>query len=196
MSRLTIAALSAAVATSAIALFDALTRAITGVDSVFADGSAHPAVALAGGVVHIACYALIVAVLFTAAAQVFDGRPWRNTLRWALAIAYGTMAIGMAVGLFGVEPNGVMGIAVTIGFFAMLVLPGVLGITLLVQRDRSVAAWLLMLALPAMVLMFVLPEMWAHPGYAEAFSNVGLALLGTPAAVAAGQPGRLVARGA
>ncbi len=184
MSRIRIAALISAIATSTIALADALTRIVTGSDSVFADGSALPFVSAVGGAVHVACYALIVVVLFTVAAPVFRGRPWRSVVRWALAAVYGTMAIGLTVHLFGIEPEGVLGIAVNVGFFGMLLFPAVLGITLLVQGDRSPSAWLLMLTVPATALMFVLPESAAHPGYAETLANLGLALLGVGAATA------------
>ncbi|MRX44211.1 hypothetical protein [Agromyces kandeliae] len=178
MSRIRLAALICAIATSAIALSDALTRIVTGSDSVFADGSPLPFVSAVGGAVHVACYALIVVVLFTVAAPVFRGRPWRSVVRWALAAVYGTMAIGLTVHLFGIEPEGVLGIAVNVGFFGMLLLPAVLGITMLVQGDRSPSAWLLMLTLPATALLFVLPESAAHPGYAETLANLGLVLLG------------------
>lgn len=185
MSRLNVAALAAAIATSAIALTDAMTRGLTGADSVFADGSAAPVLEAIGDIVHIACYVLLVAVLIVVADPLFAGRPWRQILRWALVVAYGTMAIGMTAGLLGAGSGGVLAVAVTVGFFAMLLLPGVLGITLLVRRDRSLSAVLLTLTLPAVVLMFVLPDGWAHPGYAETFANIGLALLGVGAPVAA-----------
>ncbi|MCK8609865.1 hypothetical protein [Agromyces sp. C10] len=196
MSRLTIAALAAAIATSAIALTDAMTRGLTGDDSIFADGSAVPVVEALGDVVHIACYALLVAVLVLVAGPLFAGHPWRQILRWALVVAYGLMALGMAAGLLGPGPDGALAVVVTVGFFAMLLLPGVLGLTLLIQHDRSPSAFLLTLTLPAAVLMFVLPEGWAHPGYAETFANVGLALLGVGSAVPADRGGRVAAASA
>ncbi|BDZ63772.1 hypothetical protein [Agromyces mangrovi Wang et al. 2018] len=191
MSRIRIAALVAAIATSAIALTDALIRIFTGRDSVFAYGSALPVVETVGGIIHVACYALIVVVLFTVAAPGFRGRPWRNVVRWALAFVYGAMAVGLGASLFGLEITGVLELIVNIGFFGMLLFPFALGVTMLIQRDRSASAWLLTLTLPAVVLMFVLPAVAAHPGYAETLANLGLALLGFPAVRATSRAGRV-----
>lgn len=179
MSRLSLAALVSVIALSAIALTDAITHGLTGTYSVFADGGPLPVVAMIGGLVHAACYALLVAVLFSVASPLFARRPWRNVLRWGLAAAYGAMAVGMVVTAFGMTPTGVLEIVINLGFFAMLLLPAALGITLLIQRDRSPSAWLLTLSLLGIVAMFVLPEAWAHPAYAETFAAVGLALLGS-----------------
>ncbi|WP_353807291.1 hypothetical protein [Agromyces sp. SYSU T00194] len=193
MSRIRIAALVAAIATSAIALTDAFTRILTGTDSVFAEGGPLPVVETIGGTIHVACYVLVVVVLFTVAAPVFRGRPWRNVVRWALAFVYGAMAVGIGASLFGLEIAGVLELVVNIGFLGMLLFPFALGITMLVQRDRSASAWLLALTLPAVVLMFVLPEAAAHPGYAETFANLGLALLGASAATAPARGVRVTA---
>ncbi len=63
-----------------------------------------------------------------------------------------------------------------------LIAPAVLGITMLVQGDRSPAAWLLAAAVVVYVISYLgsaaLGSMWANPAYAVVVMNFGLALLG------------------
>jgi hypothetical protein len=69
-----------------------------------------------------------------------------------------------------------------------LIAPAVLGIIMLVQGDRSPAAWLLSAAVAVYAVSYLalaaLGSPWATPAYAGVVMNFGLALLG------AGQPRR------
>lgn len=66
-----------------------------------------------------------------------------------------------------------------------LVVPWVLGITMLVQGNRSPAAWLLAVAAPVhlatLLLPFVLGSIWVALPLSGVLTNVGLALLGAHA---------------
>lgn len=170
-------AVISAVLVSGIALTDAITQGLTGAASVFTGGGA---LATAGDIIHAICFGAIVAVLLTVAAPVFEGRPWRQVLRWTLVVAYGVMTIGMMLGALGVSP-GLLEVLFNLVFALQLLAPAALGITLLVQGDRSPSAWLLAGTIAAFGLMFALgatAPAWAHPAYTEVLADVGLALVG------------------
>lgn len=63
-----------------------------------------------------------------------------------------------------------------------LIAPAVLGITMLVQGDRSPAAWLLTAAVAVYAISYwglaALGSQWANPAYTGVVMNFGLALLG------------------
>jgi hypothetical protein len=69
-------------------------------------------------------------------------------------------------------------------FLVMLLGPPALGITVLVQGERTPSAFLMAACVPALGLLillgFVAPD-WAHPAYLETVVNFGLALLGVGA---------------
>ncbi|MEX5269565.1 hypothetical protein [Kocuria sabuli] len=154
---------------------------------------APPAVAWLVRLVHLATEAALVAVLLRNAPVIDAGRRSRKVLRLLVVVAMGAyMVYGVLFDLAGppVEeiwrgPAGgfpwwfdAMNVVGLVG----LVGPWVLGITMLVQGDRSTAARLLAVAAPVAVVTHLLPAVlgasWAGLPLAGVLTSFGLALLG------------------
>jgi hypothetical protein len=183
MPRINKIAIVMAALVSSIALYDALVHAFTGHYSAFSDDPIHGVawVATAGSIVHGLCYMALIAVLVRHAAVIDGGRTLRKVLRIILIGAYGAIIIvGSAITVLG-NTESPLGLVATALFIPMLLVPPILGTTLLVQGDRTPSAFLLAASVAVLglvvLLSFIAPD-WAHPGYVEATVNLGLALLG------------------
>ncbi len=174
--RLTAIVLTALV--TAIAVTNTVSLALRGRVSAFSEDGVLGAVA---SVAHVACWIVLVAVLWTGAAHVFRG-PWLRGLRWALAAVLGVAALTTA--LAGIEIGIESELLWNLTFHAHLALPGVLGVTLLVRGDRSPSAWLLAGSLVGTAVLLAIgglvPE-WINPGWFQLLVLAGLALLGVDA---------------
>jgi len=85
-------ALAAAVATSAIALYDAAHHGLTGQYSQFSADSAYPNVALLSDVIHGLNYAALAAIMILVSREIGAGR-WRRGIGWSLAVLFGIFAV-------------------------------------------------------------------------------------------------------
>lgn len=158
----------------------------------------RPAVEWLVRLVHLAAEVGIIAVLLRNARAIDAGRRFRTVLRLVVVgtlVAY--LAFMTALSLLVPETGDLWRGAVD-GFpwwfdvmrvvgMVGLVAPWALGITLLVQGDRSPAAWLLAVAVPVYVVTLLLPFVLAGPWVAlplvGILTSVGLALLGARAPV-------------
>lgn len=194
MSRTTAIAFTCTLLLSAVAIGDAVVFATTGVSLAsdrYGGGSylEGPVWERVVYLVHVLGYLAPVVVMLTVARPVFRGRPWRQVIGWITIVSMTVM--GLAFLQYALLPDLVVGAVDTvlgIGFLVTLVVPGVLGAMMLVQGDRSPAAWLLAAAPLGLIAAFVLGAMgspFAHPGYAEALAYCGLGLLGWRAAAPA-----------
>lgn len=143
--------------------------------------------------VHLAGEVGILAVLLRNARAIDAGRRSRTVLRLVLVVALAAYVAFMTVLTLLVPEVGdlwrstaggwpwwfdVMSVVGMVGF----VLPWVLGITMVVQGDRSPAARLLAVAaavhLATLLLSFVLGHLWAALPLSGVLTSIGLALLG------------------
>ncbi|TRW42855.1 hypothetical protein [Georgenia yuyongxinii] len=196
MSRTNAIALICTLLLAVLAIGDALAYPLTGV-SLASDRNgtgSHLEGPLWEGlvnVIHGIAYLAPVLVLLTVARHVFHRRPWRQVLRWLSVVGMTLMGVGF---LFSALLPGfavdLIEMFLGVGFLVTLVVPGALGVTLLVQGDRSPSAWLLAAAPVALVAAFALDAFgspWAHPGYGEALGYCGYALLGWRSTVSVGR---------
>jgi hypothetical protein len=187
--------------TSAIALSDAVYHGFTGRNVGPASEPAATWVTVAGSLIHGFTYAALAAVLITASARVDRGSPIRSGLRWLLAGCFGVMAAVFTLGspvlaTAGDDPPAVLGVPAAgafVGMFLLSVALGVATIRLPALRPSSV---LLILVAPTLLVITGLGALdsdFAHPGYAEALVNFGVALLGFHRAAISGQPSQVTA---
>jgi hypothetical protein len=186
VSPVTSAAVVLAVVVSGFALVDAVASG-AGRASLLDAGWPGSVLWVGVALAHALCYLAIVAVLLTVARAELAGSGWLGVLRWLLVGTYGAMAVGISLSAWVSQPAGVVGVVVNLGFVLMLVVPGVLGVTLLVRGSRSPSAWLLAACGPVLVAVLAMAALapgWAHPAYVETCANLGLALLGSGAGAA------------
>jgi hypothetical protein len=190
-------ALVPAVLTSAIALFDAATAAMTGHYSVFAEGSGNTAALLASDLVHGLNYAGLAWVLTREADRLGGyGRVVRGATRALRAslvvLCLGFVLVSPGLVLTNTELDGVAGtvwgLVASIGFFGMILSTLVLGVAVVRRNLVGIGGSVLRLLFPVAavtILLGVIGSPWAHPAYVETVINVGLALLGAGVLVAA-----------
>lgn len=143
--------------------------------------------------VHLAAEVGILAVLLRNARAIDAGRRSRTVLRLVLVGTLAAYLVSMTALTLLVPEIGDLWRGPAEGFpwwfnavqavgLVSLVLPWALGITMLVQGDRSPAAWLLAAAAPVylatLLLPFVLGSIWVALPLSGVLTNVGLALLG------------------
>ena len=180
------AVLVLAAAVSALVLFDALFHTFTGEPSPVSY-NASPATTAVYDVADILLHAGFAAVLVLTGREIDAGRTSRTVLR-VLLVAATTVIAGIGVAGEAAEAvtgplpeDGALMAAGSMAFFVVMVAPQVLGITMLIQGDRSSATWVLSAAAPVFVLTLVLMALGSplgHPGYFEATVFLGIALLG------------------
>lgn len=184
MKPLNKAVLGAVVLFAVIPLSDAVVQGLTG-GSVLDLLPESPAVDVVVETIHLLVYLGLIAVLVRNARDIDAGRRSRTVLRVLTALAFVllTVTTGVAMAFFEEQDEG-MGAVVTAAFLLTLVVPPLLGVTMILQGDRSPGAWLLAAGLPVFVATAVLLELgttWAHPGYTEVLIALGTALLGARA---------------
>ena len=97
LSRHHVVALIGATLTSAIALSDAILHGLTGSNSIFSDGSGHPAWIVAGGLVHGLTYAALTWVLIRERARFRQANRLARALRYVLIGSLGALAAGFTI---------------------------------------------------------------------------------------------------
>lgn len=180
-------ALTAGLGLSSIAVFDAITHGVTGHLSVFADDSDMPVVQAVGGVVHGLAYLGALWVLQVERRRIHANRV-ASVFGWLLFAAY----IPLAVGFLLVAPFQAFGLldslftalapAFGIGFALQFLAAAGLGLSLLRHPPTGVGSRILAaipLGIGLTIVMAVFAGNWAHPGYVEALTIIGVALLGT-----------------
>lgn len=187
MSMLFRFAAAAAVATSAIALYDAAHHGVTGRYSQFSDDSTMPALAEVGGVIHGLNYtALTVILVLLARAATTRAQRWLARL---LAAAIGVLAVSFliidpiaaATGLTAAVEA--FSIVTGIAFLLMFLLAFLLGLALRRRAELRVPAILLIGIGPVVlltVLVGALGSDFAHPAYAETLVNLAVVMLALP----------------
>lgn len=177
------AALLFAVLSSAIAVTDMVTVALTGHSSAFGGEGPSWAAQLSTGV-HGVMFALLAVVLATRSQGIDAGSRGRRWLRRTLVLLFVFLAVPQVVGGF-VPLDRVpeaWTIPVTIGFVLGFPVSAALGITLLRRPGLRLPALMLAsvaVALVAAILLGVVRSGWAHPALAEVPQYLGVALLGT-----------------
>ena len=183
------AALTGAVVTSAIALFDAATHGITGHFSVFADDSDRPLLVALGSLAHGLTYVALCFVLVREARQFSTVNRVAQAVRWVVIVSLALLAPGFLLvapiltfadvtsGTAYTVWGGIAGLA----FAGMILGSLVLGIALLRTRSLGIGARVLSLMAPVLgmtLLLAWLAPAWAHPAYLETTLHFGIALLG------------------
>jgi hypothetical protein len=200
MSALFRVAIAGASLTSAIAVSDAAYHGFTGRNI----GESAAVWAIVVSLIHGLTYAALAAVLITASVQVDRGSRVRRGLRWLLAGCFGVLAAVFILGspvlaTTGDEPPAVLGVPAAGAFFGMFVLSIALGVATIKVSAVRPSSVLLILVAPTLLMIVGLGALdsdFAHPAYAEALVNFGVALLawhrpgGTaePAATSAAAP--------
>lgn len=181
MKLLPIAGLAAAAMLSTIAITDALWQG-------FQNGAPAPwgwggeAWMVAGmNIGHVVAYVLIALILVVNGSRIDSG----GFVRWVRRLLVGTFGLFAVMIIWGLitgstaESLGVLQVGADILFFALLLLPIILGFALLRRRALLLPAALLAGSLVPVILMFVLSgaTLFAHPAYAEVMALFGVALL-------------------
>ncbi|HEX8510457.1 MAG TPA: hypothetical protein VF635_13300 [Propionibacteriaceae bacterium] len=202
MSKLFPVAVAAAVATSAIALYDAAHHGLTGRYSQFSTDSAYPSVVLLSDIVHGLNYAALATILVLISRDANSGR-WQRGVGRLLATVLGVLAamhlVGSPISAATGAEYAVLSDIGGIFFLLMFLLSFILGLTLLRNFQRRVSAVLLVAIVPVLLLTIlaaVLGSGFAHPAYAETLVNLGLALLALPTSVTHHSPNPSMVRAA
>lgn len=175
-----------------LALADAFMLAVTG-SILWGMEGGPPVVERVSRLVFVAVNLGIIAVLVRNKAVIDAGHRARTVLRWIIIVSQAGVAVfGMVWALVGPDGGAIppdaggsipwwitaMSLVGTVGLAASVVL----GITMLVQGNRSLAAWLLAIAVVVEGVLFwgltAVGSPWASPVYAGVVVNFGLALLG------------------
>lgn len=189
-------AISAAVAFSALSVYDALHHGFTGRPSAFSDPNGTTGWTLATSALSVGTFAALGAVLVSTRHEIDHGRKARTWVRRLLTIDLAVLAAVFAFGApFLSEPDSAIGagLAPVAGssFAAMFLLAFVLGLSILRRRALRVSAVLLTAVVPVIGLTLALPSLapgFEHPAYAETAVYLGLALLGRPKPAAPRHP--------
>jgi hypothetical protein len=185
--RLLVALLCAA-STSAIALSDAIVQGVTGHSVLPADD--HAPVIVLVSLIHGITYAALCWVLAAEARRIDAGHRVLRWLRRGLIADLAVMSALFAVGIplttwiLAIRNNqavdDIFGIVGSSTFLAMFALAFAVGVGTVRRRALRPAPYLLIGIVPAIGLMIGLGALgsgFAHPGYAEALVNFGIALL-------------------
>lgn len=179
---------------AAIALNDAVTRALTGQYSIAASTSGNSVAIAIASVVHGVAYLGIVLVLWREADTFRAANRLARLLRRILLVAFGFMGLAMLL-VETWRPQSLaesQGLAAawdlvgTTAFMVMLVGSCLLGFALLRTNPLGVGGRILLGILPAfglVVLLAAIAPAWEHPGYIEFVQGVGMSLLGVGATV-------------
>ncbi len=178
-------ALTGAVALSSLALFDAVTRGVTGSGSVFSDGSDVRWLAVVGSVVHGLAYLAFAHVIRVERERIAVNRAARLTT-WVLTSALAPLGVGFLVlwplaDLMSTQVrtavSAVIGIAFALHFLGALAL----GLATARRTQTHPGSLILASLLPVVALTALLglfAPAFVHPAYAETTVAFGLALLG------------------
>lgn len=189
-----IVALGANLGVAAIALTDAITVIATGSYSVFADDSGVPAAIVASALVHALAYASIFVVLVRERERFRAANRFARVLRGILLPCYAVLVAGVLLGTVVPADSGfgvVSGAVATIAFLLVMLVPAALGFALLRRNPLGIGARVLLATLPVAALVvalgFLAPA-WAHPGWVEVVTGIGMSLLGVGATAVAPAP--------
>lgn len=184
-------ALIGATMTSALALTDAATHGITGEYSWFSDDSGVLAAQVFAAIVHGLTYAALGFVLVREATLIDAAGRLQAGIRKVLVCALGLLAaVFLLVAPFFRSPEeagavgAVLGVLMTVGFFALLLGSLIIGPLLLRAPRLRTGSRVLTAMLPVLgvtVVMAFVATAWAHPAYLETTMHFGLALLGVDA---------------
>jgi hypothetical protein len=186
MKLLQIAALVGATIVSTVALTDALWQGFEGTPPPWAEEGGLVWMERGVDFAHAIPY-LILAVLLVQVGPSIDGGGFSRWVRRLLAFAFvlfGGVTLWSGFSGVGVEALGAVGVVFTVAFLFMLVLPIMLGFTLIRRPELRLPAAFLIAPVALLPLVFVLSNFtgFAHPGFAETAVNFGVALLGFAAA--------------
>jgi hypothetical protein len=178
MTRLGWGALSAAVALSAVSIYDAIYHGLTGQGSFASDQGPEWGQLMSSGVLTLT-FGLLAAVLVLADRSI-DRSRWVRSARRLLIADLAVLAIVFATDMMlGRIPAALEAVA-GVAFLLMFVLGLVLG-ALLVRTPVHRLPALLMMApvalIPGMLVLNLIAPGWSHPGYAESTLYIGIALL-------------------
>ncbi|HEY5222442.1 MAG TPA: hypothetical protein VIJ18_05250 [Microbacteriaceae bacterium] len=182
MKLLPLAGLAAAAMLSTIAITDALWQGfVVGTPPPWNWEGGHDWMIAGMNFGDAAAYLLLAVVLMQIEPRLDSG----GFTRWVRRLLVVTFGLFAAMTLWGLitgataESLGVFEIGTTILFFALLILPIMLGFALLRQRQLRLPAILLAGSIVPFILMMLLGELttFAHPAYAEAMALFGIALL-------------------
>jgi hypothetical protein len=181
MKLLPLAGLAGAAVLSTIALTDALWQGFEGTTPPWGVQGGHDWMLTGVNLGHAVPYLLLAAVLMQVGPQLDSGgfTRWVRRLLIVTFLLFAVMMLWGAITGANSESLGVFEAGTTLLFFALLLLPIILGFAMLRRRGVRLPAILLAGSLVPVVLMFVLSEFtsFAHPAYAEAFALFGVALL-------------------
>ncbi len=174
---------------AAIALNDAVTRALTGQDSIAASTSGNTVAITIAAIVHGVAYLGIVLVLWREADAFRTANRFAQVLRRILIVTFGFMGLAMLLvetwrpqGVDGSEGlTAAWGLVGSAAFIVMLLGSCLLGFALLRTNPLGIGGRILLGILPAfglVVLLGAIGSPWEHPGYIEFVQGVGMSLLG------------------
>ena len=183
-----IVVLLCAAATSAIALSDAIVQGVTG-HSVLPGDDTAPVMVLVS-LIHGATYAALCWVLAAEARRIDAGNRIVRWLRRALIADLAVMSALFSVGIplttwiLALRTNqavdAIFGVVGSSTFLVMFALAFAIGVGTVRHTELRPAPYLLIGIVPAIAMMIGLGALgsgFAHPGYAEALVNFGIALL-------------------
>lgn len=181
-------AIVAAAGMSAIALFDAFTKAAFDHLSVFSDESDVPWLLTSSNLVHGAAYVGLLAVLVQHRHLIDATNRVARVTRWLLVVSLAVLAAGFLFLTPFVDPQSMpaaLGAPIGISFMVMLLTAPVLGIAVRRVAGLRPGSVLLIGMLPILGVTLALGAVaprFAHPAYLEAALGMGIALLGYRAA--------------
>ena len=189
MSPLTKLTLTLAVATSGVALLDAVLGGLTGEPTVLAAESGMSLALLFGSLLHAAAYVALALLLHVHGDRIDAGSRTRRVTRIGLQVSYLVMALffGPAVTgawVTGADPSdlpGLLTLPAALGFAGLFLCTIALGIALLKVPGMRLPALVLTAVTAGIGLTIMLGALdsdFAHPAYPEALAYVGTALIG------------------
>ena len=192
MSTLAKLALTLAVATSGVAILDAILGGITGEPTVLAAESGMSLPLLLGSVLHAAAYVVLALLLHVHCDEIDAGSRARRVLRIGLEASYVSMAVffgPVVVGTWatGADPGKIpdlLTLPAAAGFVGLFLFAITLGIMLLKVPGMRLPALVLTGVTVGIGLTTVLAAVgssFAHPAFPEAFAYIGTALTGVRA---------------
>lgn len=200
MSTLTKLALTLAVATSGVAILDAILVGITGRATVFADQSGMSLTLLLVSLLHAAAYVALALLLHVHREPIDADSLVRRVLRIGLEVSYVLMAVFFGPIVIGTWATGgdpadipdLLNLPAALGFAGLFLFTIMLGIALLKVPGMRLPALILTgvtAGIGLAILLGALNSDFAHPAYPEALAYIGTALTGVrsvPAKATAG----------
>jgi hypothetical protein len=189
MSVLSKLALVLAVATSGLALYDALVGGTTG-ELTFLDAESGMSLGLMlGSVIHAAAYVILALLLRAHADRIDAGSKVRRGLRIGLAVSYVLMAVFFGPVITyawatGTDPDnlpGLLAVPAGLGFVGLFAFTIALGMALLKVAGMRMPGLVLtgvVAGLGVTALLGALGSDFAHPAYPETLAYIGTALTG------------------